>query len=117
MPAKTDSRSKRRNQLLQQIQSDARRAIFGTPAESYRTCGTPTCRCHGPGPKHGPHLYISYRGEPAKTTGYYVPKAAQKSIRDGVEAWQRLQKSLRELTDMNKQNILEQARKQRSANK
>ena len=100
MPAKTDSWSKRRNQLLRQIQSDARRAIFGTPS----------CRCHGPGPKHGPHLYISYRGEAAKTTGYYVPKAAQKSIRDGVQAWQRLQKSLRKLSDMNKENILEQAR-------
>ena len=42
----------------------------------------------------------------AKTTGYYVPKAAQKSIRDGVQAWQRLQKSLRKLSDMNKENIL-----------
>ena len=69
------------------------------------------------GPKHGPHLYISYRGEAAKTTGYYVPKAAQKSIRDGVQAWQRLQKSLRKLSDMNKENILEQARNSARVNK
>jgi hypothetical protein len=43
-----------------------------------------------------------------------VPKAAEKSIREGAVAWQRLQKSIRQLTEMNKQNILEQARKQRS---
>ena len=117
MPEKTESWSKRRNLLLRQIQSDARRAIFGTLAESYRTCGTPGCRCHGPGPKHGPHLYVSYRGEEAKTTGYYVPKAAEKSIREGALAWQRLQKSIRQLMDMNKQNIMEQARKKRSRSK
>ena len=117
MPEKTESWSKRRNQLLRQIQSDARRAVFGTLSESYRTCGTPSCRCHGPGPKHGPHLYVSYRGEAAKTTGYYVPKAAEKSIREGALAWQRLQKSIRQLMDMNKQNIMEQARKKRSRSK
>jgi hypothetical protein len=46
-----------------------------------------------------------------------VPKAAEKSIREGALAWQRLQKSIRQLMDMNKQNIMEQARKKRSRSK
>lgn len=72
MPETHSDPRKRRDQLLQQIQHYARRAIFGTPSETYRTCGTPTCRCHGPGPKHGPHLYINFRGKHGKTTGYYL---------------------------------------------
>ena len=39
-------------------------------------------------PEHGPHLYVSYRGEGGKTSGYYVPKAAESEVRRGVEAWQ-----------------------------
>ena len=81
--------------------------------ETYRTCGTPTCRCHGPGPKHGPHLYINFRGKHGKTTGYYVPKAAHKRIREGVTAWQSLQDCLRELAEINKQNTLDRARQAR----
>jgi hypothetical protein len=52
-------------------------AIFGTSSETYRTCGHPGCHCHGAGPKHGPHLQVSYRGEQGKTTGYYVPKGGR----------------------------------------
>jgi hypothetical protein len=37
---------------------------------------------------HGPHLNISYRGEKGKTTGYYVPQAAEAATREGVAAWQ-----------------------------
>ena len=105
---------KRRNQLLQQTQQLARKAIFGTPSETFRTCGTPTCRCHTTGPKHGPHLYINYHGKHGKTTGYYVPKAAHKRIREGVAAWQSLQDCLRELAEINKQNTLDRARQARS---
>lgn len=113
MPETHSDPRKRRDQLLQQIQHYARRAIFGTPSETYRTCGTPTCRCHGPGPKHGPHLYINFRGKHGKTTGYYVPKAAHTRIREGVTAWQSLQDCLRELADINKQNALDRARQAR----
>ena len=60
-------------------------------------CGNPDCRCHHGGPKHGPHLYISYRGKEGKTTGYYVPHRAKAQIRQGVEAWSQLQDRLREL--------------------
>jgi len=88
-------------------------AIFGTLSETYRTCGTPGCHCHKGGPKHGPHLYISYRGEKGKTTGYYVPKGAEEATREGVAAWQELDECMRELAEMNKERNLRRAREAR----
>ena len=99
-----------RKRLLEQIEQLARRAIHGTLSQSYRTCGNPRCRCHHQGPKHGPHLYISYCGAGGKTTGYYVPKAAEDEMRRGVEAWNQLQTQLRQLSILNKERALEAAR-------
>lgn len=84
--------------------------MFGSLSEGYRTCGNPGCRCHGPGPKHGPHLQVVYRGAAGKTSSYYVPQAAHSAIRDGVAAWQKLQELLRELAEQNKDTILQTAR-------
>ena len=109
MPGKLDSPEQRRK-LIGQIQRLAQVAIFGTLSESYRTCGQRGCHCHGPGPQHGPHLHVSYRGEQGKTTGYYVPKAAEQATRQGVAAWQRLQQCLRELAELNKQRNFRRAR-------
>lgn len=100
----------RRRELLEEITKLAEVAIFGTISETYRTCGTPGCRCKGPGPKHGPHLYVSYRGSAGKTTGFYVPKAAQADVRAGVAAWATLQERLRELAELTKEQTLERAR-------
>lgn len=107
--------TERRRKLLREINRLAGIAIFGTLSESYRTCGHPGCHCNGSGPKHGPHLHVSYRGAEAKTTGYYVPKAAQEATHEGVAAWQRLQEHLRELAELNKDRILQQAREERSS--
>jgi hypothetical protein len=95
--------------LLDEITQLAEVAIFGTLSETYRTCGSAGCRCRGDGPKHGPHLYVSYRGD-GKTTGYYVPQAAQRDVRDGVAAWQQLLKRLRELAAMNKDRAFARAK-------
>ena len=100
----------RRRKLLDEIASLAEIAIFGTLSETYRTCGQAGCHCQGAGPKHGPHLNVSYRGEKGKTTGYYVPKAAQEATRQGVAAWQKMQESLRELAELNKDRNLRRAR-------
>lgn len=110
MPRKPTTRPDRRSQLLCEISRLAAIAIAGTASESYRTCGNAGCRCHGAGPKHGPHLYVSYKGDTGKTTGYYVPKAAHEDIRNGIHAWQTLKELLRELSDLNRQSILDQAR-------
>ena len=84
--------------------------ISRLPPRCYRTYGNPRCRCRHQGLKHGPHLYISYRGEAGKTTGYYVPKAAESEVRRGVEAWIQLQTQLRQLSALNKERVLETAR-------
>jgi hypothetical protein len=105
--------AEQRRKLLLEIQRLAEVAIFGTLSTTYRTCGHPGCHCRGPGPKHGPHLNLSYRGESGKTTGYYVPQAAQSATRRGVAAWEMLQKRLRQLAELNKEDVLRQAREAR----
>jgi hypothetical protein len=95
-----------REQLLREIEQLAGRALFGTISETYRTCGTPGCRCHRKGPKHGPHLYVSYQGEKGKTTGYYVPKAIQAEVRASIDAWGQLQDRLRRLAQMNRERLI-----------
>lgn len=111
MPRKR-SKPDRRAILVDEIRHLAELAVFGSLSETYRTCGTPGCHCRGAGPKHGPHLYVSYRGDEGKTTGYYVPKAAHAQIRAGVVAWQTLQQRLRHLADLTKNDILDAARKE-----
>src|SRR6266849_8319097 len=90
--------------LLRQMTRQAERAIFGSVAETYRTCGQPDCRCKK-GEKHGPHLYISFRGQEGKTTGYYVPQALSAAVRDGVEAWKQFQALARELAELNRERL------------
>lgn len=107
--SRPNARHDRRSKLVNEIAGLADMAIFGSVSETYRTCGNAGCRCHAEGPKHGPHLYVSYRGD-GKTTGYYVPKAAHDEIRRGVDAWQTLQQRLRELADLNKDDALARAR-------
>lgn len=91
-----------RDALLRRIPRLARRALFGSLSETYRTCGRPGCRCHQ-GHKHGPHLYASFRGPDGITTGYYVPQHLAEAMREGVAAWQELQQVLRQLAELNRQ--------------
>jgi hypothetical protein len=104
----------RRRKLLSEITRLAEVAIFGSLSETYRTCGRAGCHCQSGGPKHGPHLNISYRGEKGKTTGYYVPKGAEEATRQGVAAWQKLQECLRELAELNKDRNIARAREDES---
>ena len=109
MPKATESSAQRRK-LINEIQCLAEVAVFGTLSETYRTCGRAGCHCQRGGPKHGPHLNISYRGQKGKTTGYYVPQGAEKATRQGVAAWQKLQVCLRALAELNKERNLQHAR-------
>jgi hypothetical protein len=109
MPKKRDTEADVRKVILEAIMELADRVVFGTISETYRTCGRATCSCHTTGPKHGPHMYISYRGD-GKTTGYYVPVAAQEEVRAGVAAWQAVQQRLRELAELNRQAIISRAK-------
>ncbi len=105
--------SQQREQLLREIEQLARRALFGSISETYRTCGTPGCGCHRNGPKHGPHIYVSYRGDKGKTTGYYVPKAIQAEVRASIEAWGQLQDCLRRLAQLNKERLTATTRRKK----
>lgn len=109
------TRSDQRAKLIQQVTQLAGLVIFGSLSEMYRTCGNPGCRCHGSGPKHGPQLQVVYRGESGKTTGYYVPIAAQAEIRQGATAWKSIQEAIRELATLNKDEILDRARSLKAA--
>lgn len=113
MPKQRDKQPDARAAILDEIRELADRAVFGTISETYRTCGRASCTCHSTGPKHGPHMYISYRGE-GKTTGYYVPVAAQQQVRTGVAAWQALQQRLRELAELTRQEIIARAKEARA---
>ncbi len=106
IPTTKNQASAARLQLLKQIRQLAQRAIYGSLSETYRRCGNPDCGCHHGGPKHGPHLYISYRGKNGKTTGYYVPQHAEAQIRQGLNAWSQLQDRLRELAALNKKRLI-----------
>ena len=106
MPRTKNQPSVPRQELLRQIRQLAQAAIYGSLSETYRRCGNRGCRCHHGGPKHGPHLYISYRGKNGKTTGYYVPHQAETQVRQGVEAWSQLQDRLRELAALNKEHLI-----------
>ncbi len=77
--------------------------------------GSLTRECHGPGPKHGPHLQIGWPGANGKTTGCYVPIAAQPRIRIGAADWQSIQAALRELGSLNRDAIIEEARAAKTA--
>ena len=103
-----------RQELLREIEPLARRALVGTVSETYRTCGTPGCRCHHGGPKHGPHLYVSYRGPKGKTTGYYVAKSIRADVLAGIEAWGQLQDRLRRIAQLNKERLATRARRKKT---
>jgi len=105
-----------RERLLQEITELAPQALLGSLSETYRRCGNRKCRCHASGPKHGPHLYLSYRGPAGKTTGYYVPEAAHAAVRSGVEAWARIQACLRQLGIANKEQVLPSKPRRRRKN-
>ncbi len=104
-PMSSGKRAHKHRTLRRELDRLARQMIFGTLSERYHTCGQPGCRCHHDGPKHGPHLQVSYRGPAGKTTGYSVPQALGDPVRAGVEAWQRFLAVARELADLNREAL------------
>jgi len=114
MKQPTDPSPQQRQQMLRQIVPLARKALLGTISETYRTCGTAGCNCHHGGPKHGPHCYVSYRGDKGKTTGYYVPKDILADVRQGIEAWGQLQDQLRKLAQSNRERFVKTTKPKKS---
>lgn len=94
---------KHRDDKLARLLELGPQMLVGTASETYRTCGNPNCRCHSTGPKHGPHMYVSYPGEHGRTTGYYVPVALHERVRDGLAAWKEFRTLAKELALLNKE--------------
>ena len=90
--------------LLRRLARLAPRIVFGTLAETYRRCGRAGCHCEH-GPKHGPHLSLSFRGPDRRTHAVYVPQALQAEIRTGVAAWQAVQQIVRALGDRHRAQL------------
>jgi hypothetical protein len=57
------------------------------------------------GPKHGPHLSLSFRGPDERTHAFYVPQALQATVRAGVAAWHEVQQVVRALGDRHRQQL------------
>jgi hypothetical protein len=99
----TTKLKQRRDKVLEQLLELGSQMLIGSVSETYRTCGNPNCRCHREGPKHGPHMYVSYKGEHGRTTGYYVPTAMHDRVRRGLEAWSQFHEHAKQLAQLNKE--------------
>jgi len=93
---------RRRDKAVEQLLELVPQLLLGSASETYRTCGNKNCRCHGDGPKHGPHMYVSYLGEHGRTTGYYVPVAMHERVRNGLAAWKDAHVLLKRIAQLNK---------------
>lgn len=62
-----------RNNLLKQLRLVTHTMVQGGLSSTTRTCGQPSCPCHGdPARRHGPHLYFTWRSN-GKAQALYVP--------------------------------------------
>jgi hypothetical protein len=95
----------RRDKAIKRLLELAPYILFGSSSQTYRTCGNPSCRCHAGGSKHGPHVYVNYRGESGRTTGYYVPEALRERVQGGLSAWREFQALSKQIAELNRQII------------
>ncbi len=93
----------RRAKAIKRLLELAPQMLFGSSSQTYRTCGNASCRCHSSGPKHGPHVYVNYKGEDGRTTGYYVPQPLQERVQGGLAAWREFYAVSKEIAELNRQ--------------
>jgi hypothetical protein len=59
-------------------------------------------------------MYVNYKGEDGRTTGYYVPKVMQERVRQGLDAWKQFHELTKEIAKLNKEIMdAEQPKKKR----
>ena len=100
MPSRAEQR---RDKTIKRLLELTPYILFGSSSQTYRTCGNPNCRCHSTGPKHGPHVYVNYKGEDGRTTGYYVPQVLQERVLGGLAAWRQFHTLSKEIAELNRQ--------------
>src|SRR5437899_12849918 len=95
-----------KGKLLHQLEQAAASMAQGSPPESTRQCGDPSCACaHDPASRHGPHLYFRYRAE-GQVHSVYVPAELGESVRDAREAWHEFQQIGAEISAENRERLL-----------
>lgn len=108
----------RRSKAIKRLLELAPQMLFGSSSQTYRTCGNASCRCHSTGPKHGPHVYVNYKGEDGRTTGYYVPQPLQPRVQQGLAAWREFYAVSKEIAEINREilaaELPQKKRQQRS---
>lgn len=96
--------AKRRTALLDRIRRLAAFAVQGSLAEVYVRCGSASCACdRDPQKRHGPHLYLKYKGPQGRSTGIYVPREHEAEMRRAVEAWAQLWESIVAVAQLNRE--------------
>jgi len=106
---------------LHELEHAAAAMVQGSLSESTRQCGDPSCACaHDPASRHGPHLYFRYKAA-GKVHSVYVPAELGEALRDAQSAWQEFQQIGAEISEQNRERLLnslerqkEQLRSQRS---
>ena len=93
----------RRDKTIKRLLELAPQMLFGSSSQTYRTCGNATCRCHSSGPKHGPHVYVNYKAEDGRTTGYYVPQPLHQRVQGGLAAWREFYAVSKAIAELNRQ--------------
>jgi hypothetical protein len=48
-------------------------------------------------------MYVNYKGASGRTTGYYVPKAFQERVNEGLAAWREFQALAKQVAQINKE--------------
>ena len=108
----------RRDKAIKRLLELAPQMLFGSSSQTYRTCGNAKCRCHSSGPKHGPHVYVNYKGADGRTTGYYVPPPLHEQVHGGLAAWREFYAVSKEIAELNRQIMAaerpEKTRRQRN---
>lgn len=102
---------------LEELVQLAEIMVQGSFSRTYRTCGTPGCRCHR-GEKHGPHTYLTFRTPKGRYTSLYVPQSEHARFREAVSAWSRFKELAAELAQENRERLAQSrpTRDRRSAN-
>ena len=81
------SKKQSRQQLLRRLLKTAELMVQGGLSQTTRRCGNRNCICHrDPSQRHGPHLYLTYRGE-GKSRALYVPAEHAEQARQAQAAW------------------------------
>jgi hypothetical protein len=70
--------------------------------ERFLKCGTPTCRCHAQGPKHGPFFYLNRCFAKGKLQSFLLKSPEQiEQARGGLAAYAQMQEVLDEISQIN----------------